>query len=246
MYLSMEEKLNMLHEDDNFIAVHKPAGLIVVDDRWDKGKITLRSLVESLCKGNKVWVVHRLDKDTTGVILFAKNAEAHRFANSLFEQRGLLKEYHAIVKGTVQKDADVIDKPIKEDIYQPGRVIIHKQGKPSVTEIEVLERFRGFSYIKAVPQSGRMHQIRVHMMAYGHPLAVDTYYGGFAAVRLSQLKRSYKFKRDEPEKPLIARLTLHARRLVFTDMTGNRIDIAADLPHDMELLLKYLRKECNI
>lgn len=242
----MEEKLKILYEDDNFIAVDKPAGIIVVDDRWDKGKITLRSLVESLCKGNKVWIVHRLDKETTGVILFAKNPEAHRFANILFEQRDLQKEYHAIVKGAIQKDADVIDKPIKEDMYKPGRVIIHSQGKPSVTAFEVLERFRGFTYIKALPRSGRMHQIRIHMMAYGHPLAVDTFYGGSDAVRLSQIKSSYKFKRDEPEKPLIARLTLHARRLAFTDMTGNRIDIAADLPHDMELLLKYLRKECAV
>jgi len=240
----MEEKLTILYEDDNFMAVDKPAGLIVVDDRWDKGKITLRSMVESVCRGNKVWVVHRLDKETSGVILFAKNADAHRFANSLFEQRDLQKEYHAIVAGTIEADAGVIDKPIKEDMYKPGRVIIHSQGKPSVTEFAVLERFRGFTYIKALPKTGRMHQIRVHLMAYGHPLAVDTFYGGADAVRLSRLKQSYKFKKSEPEKPLIARLTLHARRLVFARMGGGTIDISADLPHDMELLLKYLRKEC--
>ena len=231
MYLSMEEKLNILHEDDNFIAVHKPAGLIVVDDRWDKGKITLRSLVESLCKGNKVWVVHRLDKETTGVILFAKNAEAHRFANSLFEQRGLLKEYHAIVKGTVQKDADVIDKPIKEDIYQPGRVIIHKQGKPSVTEIEVLERFRGFSYIKAVPQSGRMHQIRVHMAHIGHPLLGGPVYGKASKV-LRPLLDSLQFLRQ----------ALHARELGFIHpVSGESMRFSSMLPADMEALLVELR-----
>jgi RluA family pseudouridine synthase len=241
----MEQTLKILYQDDNFIAVDKPAGIIVVDDRWDKGKITLRSMVESLCSGNKVWIVHRLDKETSGVILFAKNPEAHRYANILFEQRDLDKEYHAVVQGVITKDADVIDKPIKEDIYNPGRVIIHSQGKPSVTEFAVLERFRGFTYIKALPQTGRMHQIRIHMTAYGNPLAVDTFYGGAGSVKLSQLKSSYKFKKDRPEKPLIARLTLHARRLSFAGMNGQRIDISADMPRDLDLLLKYLRKECQ-
>ncbi|HRZ87185.1 MAG TPA: RluA family pseudouridine synthase [bacterium] len=242
MSASPRPSFSVLYEDDHFIAVDKPAGMIVVEDRWDKGKQTLRGAVQAALGTGKVWTVHRIDKDTTGVVLFAKDAEAHRYANGLFMERRVTKEYEAVVRGVIACDSGVIDEPIKEDLFQPGRVIIHRTGKPSVTSFTVLERFRSFTYICACPQSGRMHQIRAHMTSYGHPLAVDPLYGGGSMIRLSELKKDYKRKKGGPEKPLIERLTLHAARLSFTGMDGREIAISSELPHDMALLLKYLRK----
>ncbi len=188
-------------------------------------------------------LAHRLDKDTSGVMVVAKDYDALVSLTKQFEERTVRKEYVAIVRGEIMPDQGVIEFRIAAHRKDPNRWVVSKKGREAVTEFETLERFDGFSLVLARPRTGRTHQIRVHMRAIGHPLAVDPVYADKSKIFLSELKSEYKKKRGVQERPVIDRLTLHARKLTVRHPgTGAEVSYEAPLPDDMEFLLKALRK----
>jgi len=191
--------------------------------------------------------VHRLDKDTSGVLVVAKHLAAERALRAAFEHDGVRKTYWALVEGEhplADGEELEIDLALGPDEKRSGRMIVDEHaGKAAQTRIAVLQRFRGYTWLACRPLSGRTHQIRVHLSAVGFPLAVDPLYGRRAELLLSNLKASYKPKRGQPERPLITRLTLHAAAIeVPSPRGGAPIRVEAPLPKDLAQLLKQLAK----
>jgi len=231
----------ILYEDSHLVVVNKPAGILTIPDRWDKTKVSLLGIMNETLSSS-LRMVHRLDKETSGLILFAKDVEAQREISRQFESREISKTYFALVDGEVKETSAKIELPLDEDPQHPGMTRVdEKRGKPSVTLYEILEKFRGFTFLRVTPLSGRTHQIRVHLSSIGHPLAVDVLYGKRSAICLSELKPNFK-KKSEGERPLISRLTLHAGGLRFKNLDGHEITLEAPLPKDLTVTLKNLRK----
>ncbi|MDR1196444.1 MAG: RluA family pseudouridine synthase [Endomicrobium sp.] len=234
-----KETLEIIYQDDNIIVINKPSGVLVIPDQHTNENKTLVGMLKKQLN-QKIWVVHRIDKDTTGILVFAKNAETHRFISMQFENSEIKKKYIALLSGVLEDEEGVIDKPI---LISGRDVSIDETGKKSVTNFKVIERFKGYTLVEAQPQTGRRHQIRIHFWSLGHPLAIDAQYGGAEPIYLSSVKRKYKEKKGMEEKPLINRLTLHAAALTLTVADKNeKMTFEAALPKDFELTLKQLRK----
>jgi len=250
----------IIHEDDTLLAFDKPSGLLVAPDRWDKQRENLMALVHARY-GSGVANVHRLDADTSGVLLCAKTKPALDFLSGQFQGKTVEKIYHALVvvlppeeamkvvapvrdEAGRLPDAFTVDLALGEDERQPGRMRVFKKrgGKSSATEFRTLERFGRFAFVECRPLTGRTHQLRVHLAAAGAPILNDRFYGvPEIELKLSDLKRGYK-GRDE-EKPLIARLALHASALVVKHpATRESVTLRAELPHEFAVALKCLRK----
>ena len=230
----------IIFENDSFIAINKPAGLLSIPDR-EQSQTSLKDIL--LAKYGAIFTVHRLDKDTSGIILFAKNEAAHKYFSLLFEERKIEKYYQGLVHGIPTPKKATIDAPISEHSLQKGLMVVHRRGKPSVTDYEVIEEHKTFSLVQFLLHTGRTHQIRVHCKNIGHPLACDELYGDGKPILLSSIKRKYKLgKHDEQERPMLNRLALHSYRLKFTDADGKIIDLLAELPKDIRALLQQLRK----
>ena len=232
----------VLFEDDSFVAFDKPSGLLVAPDRWDKERENLADLVHEHLSPN-FFNVHRLDRDTSGVLLVAKTKKALDAASNLFHSREVRKQYVAITHGLPKEDQGTIRMAMAEDEERPGKMKIVRSGKPAVTDFEVAARFRRYALVTLVPHTGRTHQIRVHLAAIGCPVVCDRFYGDGRGLMLSELKRHYKQHADRPERPLIGRLALHAEVLSLPHpITGVPLTIRAPLPDDFELAIKYLKR----
>ncbi len=232
----------ILHEDEQILIVSKPSGLLTIPDRMGN-KESLLGLLEQ--KFGKVFVVHRLDRETSGVLCFARNEAAHRNLSLQFEHHTTDKFYLALVDGVLHHEEGEIDKPIGEHPVIPGKMAISNSGKPSLTFYRVAERFKHFTLAEVLIKTGRTHQIRVHFQSIGYPLAVDALYGRRAAMYLSEIKgKSYKSgKYSEEERPLMERTSLHAARLrIDHPATGERLEFKAELPKDFAAVLNQLRK----
>ena len=235
-------KPDILYEDEYYVIVNKPSGLLSIPDRHNASIPSVTSILRSLYPS--IYIIHRLDRDTSGILCFAKDEETHRYTSQLFEKREVSKNYIGIVHGSMSEESGLIEDPIMEHPVIKGKMIIHqKQGKPSVTRYEVLESFGLYSFVKFDILTGRTHQIRVHMQNYGHPIVCDAVYGKEDPVFISQLKKKFKLsKEEEEERPILQRLALHAFRLHFTDARGGTIDVEAPLPKDMKAMLNQCRK----
>jgi len=235
-------KLDLLYEDSHYIIVNKPSGLLSIPDRHNAAIPSVLGLLR--LQFPSVFTIHRLDKDTSGILCFAKDEDTHRYTSQLFEKREVKKNYIGIVHGCMQEESGVIEDAIMEHPVIKGKMIIHqKQGKPSITKYEVLESFGLYSFVKFDILTGRTHQIRVHMQNYGHPIVCDVMYVKPDPVFISQLKKKFKLSKDEEEeKPILSRLALHAFRLNFIGPDGKEIDIEAPLPKDMNAMLNQCRK----
>jgi 23S rRNA pseudouridine1911/1915/1917 synthase len=251
--------LDILYEDEDLLVINKTAGLLVIPDRWDPNKPTVIKLArEYLATGipaapgaapheTRIWVVHRLDRDTSGVLVLAKTALAHAALSQQFAHGKARKSYLALVSGDAKRPeglSGTVRLPIGPHPNKPGAMAIRRgQGKPAVTRYAVLERFRGFTLLEVRPESGRTHQIRLHLQAIGHPLVIDPLYGANEAILLSALKPSYRPKAGQDERPLMTRLTLHAQALELTHPThGGRHLWEAPLPKDFTAVLRNVRR----
>lgn len=235
-----KSKFEIVFENDDFAAVNKPAGMLTIPDREQ----TEKSLKEYLTdKYGAIYTVHRLDKDTSGLIVFAKTEEAHKFLCKIFEERNVEKFYLGIVLGEPAEDSGLIDAPIAEHGTRKGMMTVNRNGKSSQTGYEVIERNRHYSLVSFRLYTGRTHQIRVHCKDIGHPLACDPLYGDGKPVLLSAVKKSFKpGKHDLEERPMISRLALHSYKLNFTDMHGQRMELTADAPKEFRALMQQLKK----
>jgi 23S rRNA pseudouridine955/2504/2580 synthase/23S rRNA pseudouridine1911/1915/1917 synthase len=177
------------------------------------------------------------------VVLFAKNEISHKYLSQLFEQRNIEKIYLGIIRGSLSVKKGFVDEPIAGHPLHKGVMTVSKKGKPSITGYEVMEDYGIYSLVRFIIESGRTHQIRVHMKFAGHPIACDPVYGEGKPVLLSSFKRKYKLSlHDAEERPLINRLALHSHRLIFTDADAKKYALEAPLPKDMNALLQQLKK----
>ena len=211
----------VLFENDDIIAVEKPEKLASIPERNPEKISLLKILSDTLQR--RFFVVHRLDKQVSGVILFAKNAETHRYLNLLFEQRKVHKTYMALVHGTIEGDGGLIETPLRR--FGSGRMgEAVDQGKPCVTEFTVEERLPGYTRVKVSPLTGRTHQIRAHFFGIGHPIVGDTLYG------------------DKSLQKTFPRLMLHALclRLLLAPV-GQDVAVASEIPVSFSEVLRSIR-----
>ena len=238
----MHELPPVIYEDDSLIAFDKPSGLLVSPDRWDKERENLADLIHARLSPH-VFNVHRLDCDTSGVILCAKTKKALDAACNLFQTHEVFKQYLAITRGAPKEDKGTIRIAIASDEERPGKMKTVRSGKPAVTDFEVAVRFYRRALVSLVPHTGRTHQLRIHLAAIDCPIIGDRFYGDGRGLMLSELKRGYKQHTDRPERPLIGRLALHAEILRMPHpVTGAPLTLRAPLPEDFELALKYLKR----
>lgn len=234
----------IIYQDDALLAVNKAAGLAVLSGRGRHENLLDLLAADPRLKGAKPLLVHRIDADTSGALALALTAEAQKALAEQFRTRTVLKEYWALVRGTPLQESGSIDLPIGRDPHDKNRMVVRGlEPKQSRTKWVVVDRFKGVTLMKVFPVTGRRHQIRVHLKAMGYPLAVDPYYGG-ESLLLSEFKgRKYKLGKDQEERPLMGRLTLHARSLTFEHpITKQQMLISADLPKDFRSSLTALEK----
>lgn len=242
-------KLNdfIISETGDWIALNKPSGLLSIPDREGKD-ISLKKLL--IGKHGKIFTVHRLDRDTSGLIVFAKNEEAHKRLSQQFAREGFFGEerqtekiYLGLVVGSPAERKGSIDAPIAEHPVKKGLMTVYRKGKESLTDYEVLEDFKIFSWVQFQIHTGRTHQIRVHAKHIGHPVVCDELYGDGKPILLSSLKHKFKLSKNEwEERPILNRLALHALSLKFQNTNGEMIKLEAPLPKDLKALLQQLRK----
>lgn len=229
-----------IFENDDFIVLNKPSGMLSIPDRTQSQPSLKDFLIEKL---GGIFTVHRLDRDTSGIIVFAKNEVAHKYLSQQFENRSTEKIYNGLVLGKMEAANGIIDEPIAEHYSQKGMMMVSDKGKPSTTEYALLEQFRAFSWMQFHILTGRTHQIRVHMKHLGHPLACDELYGDAKPILLSAFKKKFNLaKNAEEERPLLNRLALHAARLSFKGPDNTDYSFEAPLPKEMRALLQQLKK----
>ncbi|HRK31948.1 MAG TPA: RluA family pseudouridine synthase [Tepidisphaeraceae bacterium] len=243
-------KLSILFDSLDFVAIDKPAGLATMPGRAETTSAfqELAHQIGLAASGDadpRLRVVHRLDKDTSGVLLFAKHVAAQRHASHQFQNNRVEKQYLAIVAGNPSDQQGTIDAPLDTHPADKTRMHVSRRGRPAVTEWRIEQSFRRYALVRCFPKTGKTHQIRVHLASLGHPLAVDPLYGNESPLLLSSFKKKYHAGKHEAERPLIARLTLHAERLAFADMQNERVEVIAPLPKDLRATLNQLAKHAR-
>jgi RluA family pseudouridine synthase len=213
--------MQIIHQDEHILIVNKPAGLPVLPDGWEKDAPYLVKMLED--EFGKLFIVHRLDKITSGVMVFARTAEVHRSLNIQFDHRETEKIYHAIMEGEPKWNEKVAKFPLRANVGKKHRTAVDdKNGKPSETRFRVLKRYQESALVEAKPLTGRTHQIRVHAYALRHPLLGDILYGAL-------------------ETPIATRPMLHAQSLSFIHpTTKERVKFSAPRPADFEEALKKI------
>jgi 23S rRNA pseudouridine1911/1915/1917 synthase len=230
---------HIILETEDLVAINKPAGLLSIPDRTQSEPSLKDFLIQEY--GN-ILTIHRLDRETSGIIVFAKNEKAHKQVSQLFEGRDVAKYYYGLVNGVPAPSEGSIDTPVMEHFAKNGKMIAHAKGKHSLTDYEVVENFQIFSWVKFRIYTGRTHQIRVHMQSIGHPIVCDELYGNPEPVYISRLKRNYNLSKKElEEQPILKRLALHSALLEFT-FNDKAYSLEAPLPKDLRALLQQLRK----
>lgn len=213
--------MDIIFQDKVIIVLNKPAGIPVLPDGWEQNAPYLVKMLEE--EFGKVFIAHRLDKVTSGVMVFARDAESHRALNRQFENHEVEKVYHAILEGTPAWEEKIAKHPLRVNVGHKHRTVVDdRDGKPSETRFRILRRYQSSTLVEAMPKTGRTHQVRAHASALGHPLAGDVLYGA-------------------SESRVISRPALHARSLTFTHpVTHERLTFKTEYPQDFATALKLL------
>ncbi|MDR1904242.1 MAG: RNA pseudouridine synthase [Treponema sp.] len=246
---------SIIYEDDSITAVNKAAGISVSAERWDESRERLDRLLGGHYaeqaggsgEERRIFTVHRIDKDTSGIVVFARNSKTHRFLSQAFEEGLVHKRYIAAVYGRPSWKEASCDLPLVPDGNKAHMTIIDRyRGKKSLTHFRVLGSAGNYTVLEVIPETGRTHQIRVHACSLGYPVVCDSLYGRSAkGIYLSAFKRNW---RGDPldEKPLLNRLGLHALKLSLPykplDAAGKSLDMTAPLPRDMAALIRQMEK----
>jgi 23S rRNA pseudouridine1911/1915/1917 synthase len=243
--------LNIVHEDGQMIVINKPPQFVVhpAAGHWDDTLVNALlhhcGVLPDTDDVYKPGIVHRLDKDTSGLIIAAKTLRAHGDLTRQFQERTVRKTYRAIVEGEVEFEEDVIEKDIarhKRD-FEKMAVVKKGAGKPATSYYRVLERFRGFTSVEVAPRTGRTHQIRVHLSSIGHPCVADSAYGRRDALFLRDLGAAEDPEVPDASQPVLMRQALHAFRIEFTHpATGETLEFTAPVAADLEFVLRLLRR----
>jgi RluA family pseudouridine synthase len=209
-------ELPVLYQDPALLVVDKPSGVLSLPDGWDSTKPHLRSLLEPAF--GRLWVVHRLDRETSGLMVLARDAEAHRHLNTQFQDRRVDKGYHALVVGDPAWQERTVRLPLRPDGDRRHRTVVdHRRGKRAETHLRALRRFGEYSLLAVQPTTGRTHQVRAHLRAIGHPLLGDQLYGD----------------RKHPAHRRMPRAALHACTLALEHpTTSTRVHFEAPYPPD--------------
>ena len=239
--------IEIVHEDDYILVINKPPDMIVHPARSHHSGTLVNALVyycDSLPESDdkiRPGIIHRLDRDTTGAMVVVKDEASRGWIGRQFENRRVRKEYITVVEGVVQLDEDRITLPLARHRKNQEKIAVdHKRGRKAVTIYHVLERFRGFTLVRIGLETGRTHQIRVHMASIGHPVVCDGTYGRRECLYPSDLTGA---EHVEGEEPIIDRQALHAYKIGFNHPgTRKFAEYTAPLPADIERLLAALRE----
>lgn len=227
----------IIFENENIIVVNKPPFISSLDER-EGGDINILRLAKQYHEDAQI--CHRLDKETSGVMIIAKNPETYRFISMQFEHREVKKVYHAVVDGTHSFNDILVDLPIL-NIGKGNVLISRNEGKKADTYFKSLVYFKHYTLIEARPVTGRMHQIRIHLATQKASISGDEMYGG-KPVFLSQIKRNYRISKNEEEQPIMKRFALHSREVTFKISETETKTFTAEYPKDFAVLLKLLEK----
>lgn len=235
----MPLNISIIYQDNNIIIIDKPAGIAVHKGVAEKGETIADWLAEKFPEVKKVGddpglrpgIVHRLDKETSGILAMARNQKSFEFLKNQFQNREIVKKYLALVEGKLKNEKSVISLPIGKSVNDFRKKSSFSNAKgdllEAITEYKTLEKFSDYTLVEVYPKTGRTHQIRVHFKAIGNPIVCDSLYGG--------KKMTCPFD--------LARHFLHANFLEFTALSGAKLKIEADLPEDLEKVLKGLREK---
>lgn len=220
--------------------MNKPSGLLSIPDREGK-EISLKDILQ--LHHPEIYTVHRLDRETSGLIVFAKNAQAHKHFSLQFENRQTKKIYNALLVGSLPQKEGSIDAPIAENQARRGVMIVHRRGKPALTDYKLMQDFKIFSWVEFLIHTGRTHQIRVHAKEIGNPVACDKIYGDGKPILLSSFKNKFQLSKNVlEERPLLSRLALHAFQLEIKSLDGQVLKLEAPLHKDIRATLQQLEK----
>ncbi|AEF82181.1 RluA family pseudouridine synthase [Leadbettera azotonutricia] len=245
--MKQKNPFTIIYEDDRIVAVNKISGIAISPDRWDESKERLDRLVSAFLNLERIYTVHRIDRDTSGLIVFAKDEETHKLLSEAFENRSIHKRYIAVINGRPSWEEIDCNLALVPNGNKQHHTIVDKfKGKKSLTHFRLLGSAGNYSVIEAIPETGRTHQIRVHLANLGYPIVCDEFYGNAKPVFLSAIKRGW---RGNPldEKPLLTRLGLHAAELFIPDYSREGaekegLNLKAPLPRDMAALVNQMEK----
>ncbi|MFC0517492.1 RluA family pseudouridine synthase [Mucilaginibacter angelicae] len=229
----------ILFENDDVIVVNKPPFISSLDERGE-GSSEISMLRLAKAYWDDAQICHRLDKETSGALIFAKNPEAYRAVSMQFEKRKVKKVYHAVIDGTHTFDNLLVDLPIL-NVGKGSVTISRQEGKRAETWFQSLKYYKHYTLVECRPVTGRMHQIRIHLATQRASIAGDEMYKG-EPVFLSKIKRKYHLGKDQEELPIMKRFALHAYEVTFRINPETEIAIHAPYPKDFETLLKLLDK----
>ncbi len=238
----MRKPYEVIHEDDTIVIINKKAHVLSIPDRFDPTKPNLSGLLRS--RYGEIYVVHRLDMETSGIMVFAKTEEAHAHLSEQFESRSIIKKYLALCQHP-SEPSGTIHTSITEHRTKKNMYIASLKGKEALTDYEVIKSLDRYALVSLRIHTGRTHQIRVHLKHIGAPLITDKKYGLSSEFFLSQIKR-IKFQRDKEESPLISRSALHSSTLTLTHPKTLKLETyEAPLPKDIKAVVYQLEKVIN-